>query len=154
MALIASTGDIILIAFTIFFIYYNFLLWSCVLCTKYCFLWHFMWSLFIYQNWIRKLPLSHIPVPMYSSILSITLLVILSIKYSCSPTVLFNQSSQLDYYYHIVQISREFDRKGKRLCRQLTSFAQSYSRNHELLKKSGASKSQLSMVGGWDTPHH
>ena len=94
--------------YNIFFIYYNFLLWSCVLCTKYCFLWHFMWSLFIYQNWIRKLPLSHIPVPMYSSILSITLLVILSIKYSCSPTVLFNQSSQLDYY--IVQISREFDR--------------------------------------------
>ena len=47
---------------------------------------------------------------MYSSILSITL-VILSIKYSCSPTVLFNQSSQLDDHYYIVQISREFDRK-------------------------------------------
>ena len=109
-----------------------------------------MWSLFIYQNWIRKLPLSHIPVPMYSSILSITLLVILSIKYSCSPTVLFNQSSQLDYY--IVQISREFDRKEKRLCRQLTSFAQSDSRKHELLKKFGASKSQLSMVGWFKTP--
>ena len=75
-----------------------------------------MWSLFIYQNWIRKLPLSHIPVPMYSSILSITLtLVILSIKYSWSPTtVLFNQSSQLDFHYDIVQIRREFDRNEVR----------------------------------------
>ena len=41
-------------------------------------------------------------------------LVILSIKYSCSPTVLFNQSSQLDFYYDIVQIRREFDRNEVR----------------------------------------
>ena len=62
--------------YNIFYLLQFSIIWSCVLCTKYCFLWHFMWSLFIYQNWIRKLPLSHIPVPMYSSILSITLVIL------------------------------------------------------------------------------
>ena len=113
-----------------------------------------MWSLFIYQNWIRKLPLSHIPVPMYSSILSITL-VILSIKYSCSPTVLFNQSSQLDDYYYIVQISREFDRG--RLCRQLTSFGQSVSQtlaNMKIAEKVWCIKVAAErVVVGWKTPN-